>query len=88
MARRKIFAVYDDNTYMGDYTAVEAAPLLDIACATVSAYANSGAKLRGRYRIKAVGNTEIDTERWAREWDQVRIEKLAWLENRKVKPGD
>ena len=43
MARKKIFAVYDGDTYVGDYTAVEAAPLLGIACATVSAYANSGA---------------------------------------------
>ena len=64
------------RTYMGDYTAVEAAPLLGIACATVSAYANSGARLRGRYRIEAVGNTEIDTERWAKEWDRVRQEIL------------
>lgn len=88
MARRKIFAVYDGDTYIGDHTAVEAAPLLSIACATVSAYANSGARLRGRYRIEVVGSTEIDTERWAREWDQVRIEKLAWLKNRKNKPGD
>lgn len=88
MARRKIFAVYDGDTYIGDYTAVEAAPLLGIACATVSAYANSGTRLRGRYRIEAVGSTEIDTERWAREWDQVRIEKLVWLKNRKNKPGD
>ena len=76
MARKKIFAVYDGDTYMGDYTAVEAAPLLGIACATVSAYANSGARLRGRYRIEAVGNTEIDTERWAKEWDRVRQEIL------------
>ena len=70
MARKKIFAVYDGDTYMGDYTAV------GIACATVSAYANSGARLRGRYRIEAVGNTEIDTERWAKEWDRVRQEIL------------
>lgn len=88
MARKKIFAVYDGDTYVGDYTAVEAAPLLGIACATVSAYANSGARLRDRYRTEVVGSTEIDTERWAREWDQVRIEKLAWLKNRKNKPGD
>lgn len=26
MARKKIFAVYDGETHLGDYTAVEAAP--------------------------------------------------------------
>ena len=68
MARKKIFAVYEGDTYMGDYTAVEAAPLLGIACATVSAYANSGARLRGRYRIEVVGNTEIDTEMFIKDF--------------------
>lgn len=55
MARRKIFAVYDGDTYIGDYTAVEAAPLLGIACATVSAYANSGARLRGALQNRSSG---------------------------------
>lgn len=79
MARRKIFAIYDGETHLGDYTAVEASQLLNIACAMVSAYANSGSRLRNRYTLEAVGDVEIDTERWAREWDQVRIEKLEWL---------
>lgn len=72
MARKKIFAVYDGETHLGNYTAVEAASLLGIACAMVSAYANSGTRLRGRYTLEAVGDVEIDTERWAKEWDQVR----------------
>lgn len=87
MARKKIYAVYDRGKHLGDFTAVEASRILDIACAMVSAYANSRARLRGRYTIEAVGTIEIDTERWAREWDQVRIEKLEWLKS-KNKPGN
>lgn len=83
MARRKIYAVYDNGVLLGHYTSKEASARIGIPCATVSAYASSGAKYRGRYTMECVGLCDTSEEEWidawASEWDQVRQEKLDWL---------
>lgn len=83
MVRRKIYAVYDNGELMGHYTSKEASALIGIPCATVSAYASSGAKSQRRCTMEVVGVCDTDKSvwrtAWSDEWDRVRLEKLAWL---------
>ena len=80
VARRKIYAVYDNGVLLGYYTSKEASARIGMPCATVSAYASSGAKYQGRYTMEVVGVCETDEEArittWTEEWDQVRQEIL------------
>lgn len=80
VARRKIYAVYDNGVLMGRYTGKEISAEIGVPCATVSAYASSGAKYQGRYTMEVVGVCDTDEEAWittwTEEWDQARQEIL------------
>lgn len=79
-ARCKMYAVYDNGVLMGRYTGKEISAEIGVPCATISAYASSGAKCRGRYTMKVVGVCDTDEKAWittwTEEWDQTRQEIL------------
>lgn len=80
VARRKIYAIYENGVLLGHYTSKEASLKIGVPCATISAYASSGAKCQGRYTMEVVGVCDTDEEAWidawAEAWNQVRQEIL------------
>lgn len=72
MATKKLYTVYDNGKPIGEYSSMEAAELLHLPCATISAYASSGAKALGRYTFEVCRELEFCTDPLFIEWDKVR----------------
>ena len=70
MATKKQYTVYDNGEPIGEYSALEAATLLSLPCATITSYASSRTKALGRYTFEVAGT--ITDDPLAIEWDRVR----------------
>lgn len=76
MATKKLYTVYDNGQPIGEYSSKDAAELLRLPCATISAYASSGAKALGRYTFEVYRELEFSMDPLFIEWDRVRNEIL------------
>ncbi|WP_313074743.1 hypothetical protein [Lacrimispora sp.] len=76
MATKKLYTVFDNGKSIGEYSSMEAAALLNLPCATISAYASSGAKALERYTFEVCSELEFCTDPLYVEWDKVRNEIL------------
>lgn len=76
MATKKLYTVLNNGKPIGEYSSMEAAALLNLPCATISAYASSGAKALGRYTFEVCRELEFCTDPLFIEWDKVRSKLL------------
>lgn len=69
MAARKIYAVFDYGTKIGEYTSREIARLLQVPQNSITNYASTGLLYKGRYTFEVVEPEQMDP--LAKEWDEV-----------------
>ena len=69
---RNLYAIYDRDEYMGDYTAREIAQICMISGSRVSAIADSGRMISDRYRLELVDTVVVWTPQLRGTWDRMR----------------
>lgn len=72
MAARKLYALFDYGTKIGEYTSKEIARLLEAPQNSITNYASTGLLYRGRYTFEVVEPEEIDL--LAKKWEEVTKE--------------
>lgn len=82
MAKRKIYAVYDKDIFMGNHTAREISVLLDVPYSRVRLALSTGITLSGRYTFDEIGQADNREEALLREWDEARLKILGEGEQR------
>lgn len=78
MPARKIYALYDKGTMIGEYTSMEIAMKLDMQQSTVANCAINGMAYRGRYTFEVVDEMVGKTRKeplW-KKWDEARLKIL------------
>lgn len=78
MNHEKIYAVYDYDTWIGDYLSSDAAKLLGAVRTTITEAARNGHRVRRRYRIVVVDTALRQDDPLLGEWDEVseKVKKL------------
>lgn len=74
--KRKKYDLYENDVFMGSYTADEIANMCNIPRSTVMSYASSGARARRKYTFKPAGVEDIPLEELKKEWDVARLRLL------------
>lgn len=79
MAKRKIYALYDNNVFMGNYTSKEISVLTGIPNKRVSVAASDGILVSRRYSFEEIGQDDNMDEKFWRDWDETRLKTLRRL---------
>lgn len=83
MAKRNIYAVYDNGVFMGNHTVREISVLLGISYSRARLALSTG--LSGRYSFDEIGQADNREEALLRDWDETRL-KILGKEERQSEP--
>lgn len=74
----KIYDVFENDNWIGSYTADAITKLYNVPRSTIMSYASSGMMARKKYTFEVVTDVDKGTgvSTWAKEWDAARLRLL------------
>ncbi|MFV0240751.1 MAG: hypothetical protein ACK5H4_12035 [Lacrimispora sphenoides] len=77
MGKKLLYAVYDNDKKIGEYTSAEAAAELGVCQRNIVTAISHNQRIKWRYSFVPIGPADYEKDRFAREWDTARKRVLA-----------